>query len=573
MTLREVHNLNIKLQYRSDTIVKAVHIQNYDKALRNLMQLTTELSGFVAGCAELKSTIGMDVTESGISDFLMTIIEAQKSNDYILIADLIEMQLLPFLLSVQESARNSCDVMFCQDIWDENIKKLKQKDAKLAEILEKEQARWLVSEQPAYWLEPTNSGLFTMAGFDDMGQYYFHSNTNPQVEAKEFAQYYYDMTCDKYIILGLALGYHCEAMSLMDEGITINIYENSLEVILQAMMANNLDWLLDNENITLVYDPDLKEMTREISHHIGGGKDMSFIIHSPSMRHIGNEDVKAKLQKIFIRDSGIRNTKALMESNFRDNIKNMTDVIDALEDDFAGKNAIIVAAGPSLDNNVRLLLEKPENTLIIATGTVFRKLMAMGVDVDYVIVSDANRRVFAQISGYLDCKVPMLYLSTAYRGFANSYAGEKYIILQEDYDRAEEEALKLNAKKYKTGGSVATTALDVCISLGCRSIAFLGLDLAYTGNFAHAEGTSRRVANDIADMQKVEGYEIEWLDDDKYNIKKAQLTASNLFDMYRHWIEMRLKEPDVNMTVYDASEGGSVIKGMEIIPLKKYYEK
>lgn len=428
-------------------------------------------------------------------------------------------------------------------------------------------------EQALYWLEPTNSGLFTMSSIDDKGQYYIHSNTNPQIEAKEFAQYYYDVVYDKYIILGLGLGYHVDELSKLDEGIAISVYEDSLQVILQAMMANKLDWLWDNERINLIYDPDLKLMRKELSDDISGDAHMSFIIHYPSLRHIDSLEIKAKLQKIFIRDSGIRNMRALMESNFRSNMSNMTDVVDVLKEKFEGKHAIVVAAGPSLDNNVKLLLQKPKDTLVIATGTVFRKLMALGVDVDYVIVSDANRRIFGQVSGYLDCNIPMIYLSTAYRGFGDKYQGEKYIVLQKDYDRAEEEAKKLGVQTYQTGGSVATTALDVCIQLGCASVAFLGLDLAYTGNMAHAEGTSRRVANDIEDMQKVEGYEIEWVSQNKYKIKKVQLTASNLFDMYRNWMEVRLMEKDVIMPIYDASEGGSVIKGMEIISLKNYFEK
>ncbi len=521
---------------------------------------------------ELAPIIQVDISQYGITDFLMNIMNAQKAYDYILIGDLIDIQLIPFLSTMQENIRNTCDVMFGEEVWEANIKKLYDKDSGLAKLVEEAKDKWLTSEETTYWIEQTNSGLYTLASVDDKGQYYLHSNTNPQIEASEFAQNYFDMTCDNYVVFGLGLGYQWEALSKLDEDIKISIYENSIDVIVHAMMSNVMDWIWDSDNINLHYDQDLKKMVNKISGCLDNDVDMGMIIHYPSLRHVENQDIKEKLERIFIRDSGIRNMSALMESNFRSNINHRTDVIDVLKPDFQGKNVIIVAAGPSLDNNVELLKNKPNNTIVMATGTVFRKLMSLGVDIDYVIVSDANRRILGQLKGYMDCKIPMLYLSTAYKGFAREYAGDKYIILQKEYDRAEEEAKKLGTNTYKTGGSVATTALDVCISLGCASIAFLGLDLAYTGNYAHASGTSRRVANDIEDMQKVKGYQLTWNTGEEYSIKEVWLTASNLFSMYRSWIEKRLMEKDVNMSVYDATEGGAVIEGMNILPLSKYYK-
>lgn len=583
MTIQEIYNQNIKLQYTSNVIVRAVHQQNYDKTLRSLRLLTGELSVYLTACMEQKNTIGIDIAEYGIGDFLNNIMEAQKASDYILIADLLEMQMMPFLLSVQESMRNNCDVMFCQDIWDENIKKLKDKDGKLATLVEAEQKKWLSEENPTYWIEPTNSGLFTMASQDEKSVYYLHSNSNPQLEALDFGEYYYDLECEKYLVLGLGLGYHCKALADKDEGINISIYENNLQVIVQAMMANNLDWLWDSDKVTLVYDSDLKELSRQLVDVEDGNAKTRFIIHYPSLRHITNESVKVKLEQLFIRDSGIRNTKALLESNFRENIKHYTGTVDDLRSQFEGKRAVIVAAGPSLDQNVELLLHKPKDVIIVATGTVFRKLEALGIDMDFVVVSDANRRVFWQVSSLLDSNVPLLYLSTSYQGFAQKYKGEKYIIFQKDFESAEEVAKELNVNTYSTGGSVSTTALDVCIRLGCAEIAFIGLDLAYTSNFAHAEGTSRRVANDIEDMPEVEGYEIDVegtidadLDKEKVptaRIKKVQVFSSKLFNLYRQWIERRIKEPDVHMPVYDASEGGSIKTGMKICTLEEYLKK
>ena len=572
MTIREIYNKNITLQNISKAIVRAVFVQNHDTALRHLGWLSGELSKYVDSLNEQKDNIyGKDLAVSfeeriaGIGSFFGNIIAAQQAEDYILIADLLEMQLVPFLLDVQEDMRNTCDLFFCQENWDYNIKLLRKKDAKLAELVEAEKERWLNDEFPMYQLEPTNSGLFTLASEDAKGRYYFHSNLNPQQEAVAFAERYYTVEEDCYAVLGLGLGYHCAALAGKDEGIRVNIYENSLAVILQAMLANELTWLWNNERIRLIYDKDFTRLSRQL-----GAENTLFVIHYPSLRHVKNASVRDKMNQFFIRDSGIRNTRALMDSNFKENIKHYTGLVDELRERFEGKRAIIVAAGPSLDRNVKLLLDKPDDVIIIATETVFRKLTGLGVKIDYVIVSDASSRIYGHMTGMWNSQVPMLYLSTTCRAFARDYSGDCYIILQKDYERSVEAAEQLGADTYSTGGSVSTVALDVCIRLGCSSIAFVGLDLAYTGNLAHAEGTARRVANDIDDMPKVDGYEFGFTPDGKYRVKKAKVPSSNVFNMYRHWMEKRIKEQDVKIPIYDASEGGSIIDGMEIVPLKTY---
>ena len=141
------------------------------------------------------------------------------------------------------------------------------------------------------------------------------------------------------------------------------------------------------------------------------------------------------------------------------------------------------------------------------------------------------------------------------------YAGRKYLICQDGYAPAEQLAKQKGWKLYHTGGSVSTTAFDVCIQLGCASIAFIGLDLAYTDNKAHADGTARVEADGTEAMQQVPA------------IGGGTVAASRLFMMYNQWIAKRVTEADVTMPVYDATEGGAVIPGLQTITLKEYMEQ
>lgn len=563
MTRYQIYNKNIQLQYMANIIVTACHVQNYDRAVRTFRNLTTVLMSVLEAVfadIEFYNQEMELVNPQGISASLQDIMTAQENADYVLLADLLELQLLPFLQSLQEAIRTYDADSTSPSAWECNMDIVKEKDEELWRQLMEHHNRYETESAAGTWkgvhhLEDTNSGAFTMAGVDKKGMYYYHSNVNPMKEAAEFASYYYNLGCEEYVIWGLGLGYHIQELIRLDNGIKLTIYESDLDVIYHCMNAVDMSMSLTLPNVRLVYDPDFSKIVPVLGEITEG-----FILHAPSLRHITNERIREQMEQFFMRDSGKRNAAVLFESNSRDNLRNYDGYVDELKSEFQGKDVIIVAAGPSLDKNVELLKHKKSNTIILAVETVFRKLLSLGIDVDYMIVTDANGRIYNHIAGLEDEQVPMLYLATACKGFAKNYQGKKYLICQNGYEKAEKIAEKKGWQLYETGGSVSTTALDVCIRLGCARIAFIGLDLAYTDNLAHAEGTSRREAGDTKDMQKVPA------------VNGGTVPASKVFMIYNRWIRERVKKEDVHMKVYDATEGGAIIEGLEVITLKNYLE-
>lgn len=563
MTKQQIYETNIQLQSVVNEIIYNCHIQNFDKVILPFGYLTDSLMqvleavfsdiGFYNQNAEV-------VNPEGISDSLQNIMMAQESQDYVLLADLLELQLLPFLQSLQEQIRIYAPVEPANRIWEQNLNVLKEKDRTLYNNLlehhriyeqEVQKGTW----QGIYHLEDTNAGAYTLAGVGEQGTYYYHSNVNPVKEAVDFAAYYYHPESSHYVIWGLGLGYHVRELWNIDNGISILVYENDLDVIYHCMMAVDMSECLQSARVQIIHDPHFTKITDELDK-----MTENVILHYPSLRHIPDAGIREQMEMFFIRDSGKRNAAILFASNSRENFCSYDGYVDELQSAFQGKKTIIVAAGPSLDKNVELLKNKSEDTIIIAVETVFRKLIGMGVDVDYMIVTDANSRVYGHLAGLEQQQVPMLYLSTAYREFSMNYAGKKYLVCQDGYLPAEQLAQKNGWRLYQTGGSVSTTALDVCIQLGCSSIAFVGLDLAYTGDRAHADGTARTQVEGTEVMRQVSA------------IGGGTVATSRVFMMYNRWISKRLKQTDVTMPVYDATEGGAVISGMSVTTLKEYME-
>lgn len=531
----------------ANVTVECFRRQNYFMALRTLELLT---EGLVAVVQEFLTDSKLKVYDLDMENFsvlLSGVMNAQENEDYVLIADLLELQIVPWLQQVQELMIGSVSFEVDEEQVCNNLTGISKQDAALAKKLEN-----LVIPQE-YVVEPTSSGLLTLRITDYTGAYYFHSNNNPVLEGKIFADQYYSIDSDSYIVFGLGLGYHIKAMLDLDDGLTIDIIEPDINVICTAVYWSDLSWIYENPRVHLIYDPDYTKLLKLLD------VDSHLIIHNPSLRHVLKPDIKVQLEKFFISDSGKRNLRIQFQNNFRENVKNCTRYIDEIKTQFEGENAIIVAAGPSLDKNVELLRNKPENTIVVAVGTVFNKLLALNILPDYVVFLDAQPRLYQQIRGIENCQVPIVCASTACKSIAQKYAGDKFLICQYGYDRAEDYVKDKGYQLYKTGGSVTTITLDMCIRLGCKEIAFIGLDLAYTDNRSHASQTADYHVSDEDDKMMVSA------------IGGGTVSASRLFVMYREWIERRVAEENGCVTVIDATEGGALKKGMLVMTLEEVF--
>lgn len=531
----------------SDESINQLRKQNLHAGLRKLNELGTELISLMQAIAEGQRQLqgwGVDVDTAYIASVFSGITDAQEAKDYVLLADLLELQLKPLLLQLQETVIANAEIETKSEIWNQNLRTLENEDAILAkQIKQCRTGENLVTE-------PTSAGWTTLCVTDKTGTYYMHSNVNPVSEGKIFAEQYYSIECSHYVIFGLGLGYHIEAMLQLDDGIYIDIVEPDIEIIKMAFSIRNMAWLTGNPRIRLFYDHTFLKLKELLA------QDMQLVIHYPSLRHVEDEEMKLQLEKFFIRDSGMKNFRIQFENNFRDNILNCDGYVDELQQMFAGKNAVIVAAGPSLDKNVEMLRQRPVNTVVVAVGTVFHKLMEMKIRPDFVIFLDAQPHLYKQIEGLERENIPIICASTACKKIAAGYSGKAYLICQNGYDRAEHYAKERRYRLYETGGSVSTIALDMCLQLGCKSVAYIGLDLAFTDNHSHAANTADYAIEDEKDKVMVPA------------VGGGTVFTRRLFVIYREWIERRVAKEDNRAEVIDATEGGALKKGLRVLTLK-----
>lgn len=519
-------------------------IQKFANAIEEIVAESTFFNRF-----------GTIVDQESILVTLQGILDAQSQKDYVLLADLLEFQMLPFLLALQDAIRQQIDTPIIRDNMEVNRAYVKDKLPQLFQAMEAN-----LTDTCDFQIEDTSQGAVTMKVTDRAGSFYLHSNYAPHEEAVQLIDQYYQEELMHYVVYGFGLGYHVMELAKRCEGMAeIYVFESSAAVLREAFHIANIKWLNEN-HVHLFYDPEFKELSNYIEQYPNG-----IILHYPSIRLIQNEAIRAKMMNLFIQDSSIRNQLPDMNRNFIANTELCNHYVDELEKEWKGKNIFLVAAGPSLDQNIDLLKNLPPNSLIVAVGTAYRKLVCeRKIRPDYVVFLDCALRMIAQVRGVEQTGIPFLVVSSACRLITKSCVGDKYLICQKDYPKAEDYARAHQYRLYQTGGSVSTVAFDVALRLHAKRIICLGLDLAYSQNKMHASATARVAIDDTEGL-----IEIEDMNGDKvYTVQP--------FVMYREWFEERIRQVDIQsdeVELINATQGGVWIQGMEHCSLKEAIER
>lgn len=223
--------------------------------------------------------------------------------------------------------------------------------------------------------------------------------------------------------------------------------------------------------------------------------------------------------------------------------------------------AVLIAAGPSLDKNIKLLSEYKGKVFVVCVDAALRVAMKNGVRPDIVITQDPKFKDVSIFDNDYAKELPMIVSMTSdYKMVVKSkgrkfynYEGENYI----DYLTKD-----TSGELYglHTGGSVANTAFSFIFQVaGFKDIVLIGQDLGYPENRLHASDVfydEKKI-----DEEKDKGYfYVDSIDGGKV------LTEFNM-NQYRLWFESTMVDyPELN--VIDATEGGALIHGTKISTLK-----
>jgi hypothetical protein len=290
--IMDIFNKNIMLLEKIDKSICYFREQQHDIALGIIADSMELIRHSIEAIITNREYLNLDEVES-VNKMLGGILEAYRMGDYVLLADLLELQLVSFIIGVQELIISKEEVTFSEEICHENLSLIKENSLGLKELS-------LVSTDPqtllkeGYRVEFSSCGLMTLAAKNGDNTFYFHTNSRISYEAFLLARHWYDKKVKRYIIYGLGFGYHINELLSLSKRSEIIIHEGDMNVILLACAFTRLKDIFDSGRVKLVYDPEFNKLEDRIK---SLKKNEAFYVHYPSFQNIRNKKGSLLLKK------------------------------------------------------------------------------------------------------------------------------------------------------------------------------------------------------------------------------------------------------------------------------------
>lgn len=283
--IRYIFDKNIVLLEQYDRAIIYFREQKLDIALGIIADSMALITPSIEAIINDREYFNLTSIDS-IMDMLSNILEAYKKGDYLLLADLVELQLVSFLIGVQELIISKEEMTFEEERYHENLQQIRENGIVIDMLLnEAINPQSLLKE--GYRVEFTSCGLMTLAVRNGDYSFYFHTNGRVTSEAFMLAKHWYRKEIKRYIIYGLGFGYHIKELLSLSEQSEIIVYESDLNIILLACAFTELKDLFGTGRVKLVYDPDYQKLKAEIRNI---SKKELFCVHYPSFQNIRSDE-------------------------------------------------------------------------------------------------------------------------------------------------------------------------------------------------------------------------------------------------------------------------------------------
>jgi len=165
--------------------------------------------------------------------------------------------------------------------------------------------------------------------------------------------------------------------------------------------------------------------------------------------------------------------------------------VSTLLETFSGFPAIVVGAGPSLDNSIEELRKTKDRALLIAVDTAVRPLLAARVHPHVIVAGDPQRANALHLTDAPDTRgIWLVAEGSIDPGVWGPFAGHTFNFKASDHHpwpwlRAH----GTDRGTLRAWGSVLTTAFDLACHVGCDPVVFVGADLAQTDSLPYCQRT------------------------------------------------------------------------------------
>lgn len=431
-------------------------------------------------------------------------------------------------------------------------------------------------------IEETRRGDKTISIEKDGKKLYLHSKYNPIREAEAIIAEYEQIEPDTTVIFyGTGMGYHIDLFLQKHPNVNYYIYEPIPELLYIYLSHNSLRKLPSLKMKDLILADNEIEARKFFNQLIDRASGKYIHVVLSSHKNIFPEEYERFLEsfKGTLKDkkSHIGVNLAFQERWILNSMKNFKEVLNTpnilLEKKgaFKGKPAIIVAAGPSLNEeieNLRCIKEKGL-AYIFSVGSAINTLIHHDIYPDAATTYDPgefNQNVFTKVKEKGIKDIPMIFGSSVGYETLIGYPGKKYhMITSQDtvsnYYLKNKDGKPINI--VQDAPSIAVVTVQLLYELGFNPIILVGQNLAYKGKKRHSEGIS--YSKDVTDKEIEKGI---WVKD----VYGNEVLTNDGFNRMRQQMEYYIKTLP-NIKVINTTKGGAHIEGADFKELSVVMEE
>lgn len=325
---------------------------------------------------------------------------------------------------------------------------------------------------------------------------YLHSIENPLAESQQIFKNSLINNKNIHIIYGLGLGYLFQ-IAVKNSNSLIILYEPNFDILYNSLTLVDFSQELSKDNVFLFTN--LDNLIKFISEKTNQNTTVD-ILSLPSYRELYKDSFTEEIKKIelafgsTILDYGYKR-KRLYGSTITmlQNIPTLVEEIpiNELENIYKDKTAIIVSAGPTLNDNIETIKKYQDNAIIFTVGTAFKTLEKNNIKTDFLCIIES----FDNSKQVKECDLSNVNLIVEPYTHKNIHKlPAKNILLHLSSNMPSSQYFadiaNISTEGYLAQGTVSYMALNTAVKMGFSKIILVGQDLAYIENQCYSKDSN-----------------------------------------------------------------------------------
>ena len=364
-------------------------------------------------------------------------------------------------------------------------------------------------------VERSKSGMFVIR--DNIVGKYSNSMKDPLWESYRQANYLFRPEINTFVILGADMGYlSYQLWEQSGKSIDIYIFEKNPKVVELGRAYGMYSFIPEERLHFCIVEDEGILFDRFVDLDVDHARSI-FWVSDWIINQINRTDIKMYLTKFSENQKTVERFRRIKEINSNRNavyygnglselvrdtvIDESTDTAsypvadddiytanDMVADSKVVSEFIVVASGPSLNDNLEYIKAEIGKKSIVCVESALKKLIKEGIRPDYVVLIDPTVLVMRYIDDIEEDTSDSVLVAydEAYWGYVHSFTGRKCIIKKNEVKDV-----------WSVHTTVSSLAIETAIALGAEKIELVGLDLSYPGGRHYADDNGAETGNNI----------------------------------------------------------------------------